>query len=282
MRLQPPDLPRGYDDLAGAAIGVVDVRQACLQSIMSLPMPPTQPEPGWAVLLYGPPPDIQLLAEELDDSGMRIVRIDDHFFLQAPEIFHPLSWPEEVAWAAAAIVQQLNTAARLRYAVRLPVHSGSALLIERDGRWNREDVDHAVSEVRGDGPHPLQIPLGKIWKVARHRPHLARALDLFALGSAAWNLRQTFEEALRDIGPEGEAWIIACGPEAAEECAWFRATVYGSTPRRPGLFRRSRFPWPKNRAHAMSPLAARAFVRGVLEQLVLRQLEIPETHSNLQ
>jgi hypothetical protein len=53
------------------------------------------------------------------------------------------------------------------------------------------------------------FPWGKIWKVARHRPHLARALDLFALGSAAWNLRQTFEEALRDIGPEAEEGI-AC------------------------------------------------------------------------
>jgi hypothetical protein len=89
---------------------------------MSLPLPVARPEPGWAVLLYGPPPDIQLLADELDQCGLSIVRIDDHFFLQAPEIFDPLSWPEEVAWAAAAILQQLNTAARLRYAVRLPVN----------------------------------------------------------------------------------------------------------------------------------------------------------------
>ena len=243
---------------------------------MSLLMTVTRPEPGWAVLLYGPPPDIQLLAGETDHSGLRIVRIDDHFFLQAPEIFDPLSLPEEVAWAAAAILQQLNTAARLRYAVRLPVHSGSALLIERDGCWNRDDVERAVSEVRGDGPRPLMLPLGEIWKVARQRPHLARALDLFALGSAAWNLRQAFDEALRDIGPEAEAWIAALGPVAAEECAWFRATVYGSTPRRPGLSRRSRFPWPKDRAHAMSPPSAKAFVRGVLEHLVLRQLEVPE------
>jgi hypothetical protein len=249
---------------------------------MSLPMPVAQPDPGWAVLLYGPPPDIQLLAGELDSSGLRIVRIEDHFFLQAPEIFDPLSLPEEVAWAAAAILQQLNTAARLRYAVRLPVNSGSALLIERDGRWNRDDVDRAVSEVRGDGPRPLQLPLGVIWRVARHRPHLARALDQFALGSAAWNLQQAFEEALRDLGSEAEAWIAARGPAAVEECAWFRATVSGSTPRRPGLSRRSRFPWPKNRDRAMSPLAAKAFVRGVLEHLVLRQMEIPEAHSNPQ
>jgi len=103
---------------------------------MSRWIPVTRPEPGWVVLLYGPPLEIQLLADELDRSGMRIVRIDDHFFLQAPDIFDPLSLPEEVAWAAAAILQQLNTAARLRYGVRLPVHSGSALLIERDGRWN--------------------------------------------------------------------------------------------------------------------------------------------------
>jgi hypothetical protein len=158
--------------------------------------------------------------------------------------------------------------------------SGSALLIERDGRWTWDDVEHVVSEVRGDGPRPLQLPLGMIWQVARHRPHLARALDLFALGSAAWNLQQAFDEALRDLGPEAEAWIAARDPAAAKECAWFRATVYGSSPRRPGLSRRSRFPWPKNREHAMSPLAAKAFVRGVLEHLVLRQLEIAETRSN--
>lgn len=98
-------------------------------------------------------------------SGLRIVRIDDHFFLQAPDIFDPLSLPEEVAWAAAAILQQLNTAAPLRYAVRLPVHSGSALLIERDGHWSRDDVERAVSKVRADGPRPLQLPLGRFGKL---------------------------------------------------------------------------------------------------------------------
>jgi hypothetical protein len=45
---------------------------------MSLPMPVTRPEPGWAVL-YWFPPEIQLVPAELDQSGMRIVRIDDHF-----------------------------------------------------------------------------------------------------------------------------------------------------------------------------------------------------------
>ena len=60
----------------------------------------TRPEPGWVVLLYGPPPEIQLLAGELDRSGLRIVHIGGHFFLQAPEVFNPLSLPEEVAWAA--------------------------------------------------------------------------------------------------------------------------------------------------------------------------------------
>jgi hypothetical protein len=44
---------------------------------------------------------------------------------------------------------------------------------------------------------------------------------------------------------------------AGEECARFRVTVYGSTPRRPGLSRRSRFPWPPNQTHAMPPLAAK-------------------------
>ena len=222
------------------------------------------------VLLYGPPPEIQLLAGELDRSGLRIVRFAGHFFLQAPEVFNPLSLPEEVAWAEAAILQQLNTAARLRYSVCLPVHSGSALLIDRDGRWNRDDAEHAIAEVRGGGPRPLQLPLGKIWRAARNRPHLARALDMFALGSAAWNLRQAFEEALRDLGPEAEAWIAALGRETPDECAWFRATVGASTPRRPGLSRRSRFPWPESRDHAMPPLAAKAFVRDVLEQVVLR------------
>jgi hypothetical protein len=243
----------------------------CLQSIMSHQISGIHPEPGWAVLLYGPPPEIQLLAGELHRSGLRIVHIAGHFFLQAPEVFNPLSLPEEVAWAAAATLQQLNTAARLRYSVRLPVYSGSALLIDRDGRWNQDDAERAISEVRGDGPRPLQLPLGKIWRAARNRHHLARALDMFALGSAAWNLRQAFEEALQDVGPAAEAWIAGLGRETSDNCAWFRATVGGSTPRRPGLSRRSRFPWPKSREHAMPPLAAKAFVRGVLEQIVILQ-----------
>ena len=200
---------------------------------MPIPTRANRPKAGWAVLLYGPSPEIQLLAGELDDSGLEIVPIGDHFFLQAPEVFGPLSSPEEVAWAAAAVLQQLNTAARLRYAVRLPIHSGAAILVNREGFWDQDDVDRAISEVRGDGTRPLQVSLGKIWTVARHRPHLARALDLLALGSAAWNLRQTFDEALRELGPQAEEWIAARGRTEAEKCAWFRATVYGSTPRRP-------------------------------------------------
>jgi len=244
---------------------------------MPIPIPANPPKAGWAVLLYGPPPEIQLLAGELDDSGLEIVRIGDHFFLQAPEVFDPLSWPEEVAWAAAAVLQQLNTAARLRYAVRLPIHSGAAILANREGFWDQDDVDRAVAEVRGDGARPLQISLGETWRAARRRPHLARALDLFALGSAAWNLRQTFDEALRELGPQAEGWIAARGRTEAEKCAWFRATVYGSTPRRPGLSRRSRFPWPVNQTHAMPPLAAKTFVRNFLEELIL--LRVKESGS---
>jgi hypothetical protein len=74
-------------------------------------------------------------------------------------------------------------------------------------------------------PAPSMFPLGKIWTAARRRPHLAHALDLFALGTAAWNLRQTFEEVVRELGPQPEAWIAARGRAVAEECAWFRATV---------------------------------------------------------
>ena len=99
---------------------------------MPIPTLANRPKAGWAVLLYGPPPEIQLLVGELDDSGLEIVRVGDHFFLQAPEVFDPLSWPEEVAWAAA-VIQQLNAAARLRYAVRLPIHSGAAILVNREG-----------------------------------------------------------------------------------------------------------------------------------------------------
>jgi transposase InsO family protein len=236
---------------------------------MPIPTLANRPKPGWAVLLYGPPPEIQLLAGELDDSGLEIVRIGHHFFLQAPEVFNPLSTPDEVAWAAAAVLQQLNTAARLRYAVSLTIDAGSAILVNREGFWDQDEVDRAVPEVRRDGARPLQVSVGKIWTAARQRPHLARALDLFARGSAAWNLRQTFEEVVRELGPQWEAWIAARGRAAAEECAWFRATVFGSTPRRPGLSRRSGFPWPKNRTRAMPPLAAKIFVRSILEQLVL-------------
>ena len=235
---------------------------------MPIPTLANRPKAGWAVLLYGSPPDIQLLADEIDDSGLEIVRLGGHFFLQAPEVFDPLSWPEEVAWAAAAVLQQLSTAARLRYAVRLPIHSGAAILVNREGFWDEDDVDRAVAEVRGDGARPLQVSLGKIWRAARQRPHVARALNLFAVGSAAWNLRQTFEEVVRELGPQWEEWIAARHRAAAEECAWFQTTVFGSTPRRPGLSRRSR-PWPKIRTRAMPPLAAKKFVRSVLEDLVL-------------
>ena len=118
---------------------------------MPIPIPANGPNAGWAVLLYGPPPEIQLLAGELDDSGLAIVQIGGHFFLQAPGVFAHLSWPEEVAWAAAAVLQQLNTAARLRYAVRLRIYSGAAILVDREGRWDQNDLDRAVAEVRGDG-----------------------------------------------------------------------------------------------------------------------------------
>ena len=130
---------------------------------MPIPTLANRPKAGWAVLLYGPPPEIQLLAGDLDDSRLEIVRIDDHFFLQAPEVFDPLSSPEEVAWAAAAVLQQLNTAARLRYAVRLPIHSGAAILVNREGFWDQDDVDRAVAEVRGPN-RPLlpNLPLRRV------------------------------------------------------------------------------------------------------------------------
>src|ERR1039458_1156362 len=133
---------------------------------MPIPIPANPPKAGWAVLLYGPPPEIQLLAGELDDSGLEIVRIGDHFFLQAPEVFDPLSWPEEVAWAAAAVLQQLNTAARLRYAVRLPIHSGAAILANRAGFWDQDDVDRAAAEVRGDRK---SVAEGKSGEIGRPR-----------------------------------------------------------------------------------------------------------------
>jgi hypothetical protein len=43
---------------------------------MPIPTPASLPKAGWAVLLYGPPPEIQFLAGELDDNGLEIVRID--------------------------------------------------------------------------------------------------------------------------------------------------------------------------------------------------------------
>src|SRR6266849_6940950 len=56
---------------------------------MPIPTRANRPKSGWAVLLYGPSPEIQLLAGELDDSGLEIVPIGDHFFLQAPEVLGP-------------------------------------------------------------------------------------------------------------------------------------------------------------------------------------------------
>jgi len=56
---------------------------------MPIPTPANLPKAGWAVLLYGPPPEIELLAGELDDSGLEIVRIGDHFFLQGAWSFCP-------------------------------------------------------------------------------------------------------------------------------------------------------------------------------------------------
>jgi len=34
----------------------------------------------------------------------------------------------------------------LRYAVRLPIHSGAAILVNREGFWDQDDVDRAVAE----------------------------------------------------------------------------------------------------------------------------------------
>jgi hypothetical protein len=42
---------------------------------MPLSTPANRPKAAWAVLLYGSLPEIQLLAGELDDSGLEIVRI---------------------------------------------------------------------------------------------------------------------------------------------------------------------------------------------------------------
>ena len=94
-----------------------------------------RPKLGWGVLLHGPLPDIQLLADDLNRSAVEIVRIDGHFFLQAPTVFGRLSSPEEVAWAGTAVLQQLNSAARLRYAVRLATHTGAAILVSRERTW---------------------------------------------------------------------------------------------------------------------------------------------------
>lgn len=92
--------------------------------------------------------------------------------------------------------------------MRLPIHSG-AILVNREGFWAQDDVDRSVAEVRGDGTRPLQVSLGKFWTATRHRPHLARTLDLLALGSATWNLRQTFDEALR--GTRDASGRVDCG-----------------------------------------------------------------------
>ena len=62
---------------------------------MPIPIPANLPKAGWAVLLCGPPPGIQLLAGELEDSGLEIVRMGDHFFLQAPEVFAPSPGPRK-------------------------------------------------------------------------------------------------------------------------------------------------------------------------------------------
>jgi hypothetical protein len=55
----------------------------------------------------------------------------------------------------------------LRYAVRLPIHSGAAILVNSEGFWDQDDVDRAVAEVRGDGARPLKVSLGKIGTAAR-------------------------------------------------------------------------------------------------------------------
>jgi hypothetical protein len=93
--------------------------------------------------------------------------------------------------------------------------ASTAILVDNEGFWDQDEVDRA--EVRGDVARPLQVSLEKIWTADRRRAHLARALDLFALGSAAWNLRQTFEEVVRELGPQSEAWIAARGRTAADE-----------------------------------------------------------------
>jgi len=56
-------------------------KRACRCATITTADSPTQG--GLGVLLYGSPPEIQLLAGELDDSGLEIVRIGEHFLANA-------------------------------------------------------------------------------------------------------------------------------------------------------------------------------------------------------
>jgi hypothetical protein len=72
---------------------------------------------------------------------------------------------------------------------------------DRDGEFSPDAIDRAVAEVPAESPLPFQLSLGEIRTAARNWPHLAGAPNfLLLLGSAAWTLRETFEEALRDLG----------------------------------------------------------------------------------
>jgi len=220
--------------------------------------------PGWLVLLAGPPPELRLLAKHVESHEIRIVRTAGHFFLKATEL-DTLTDPRAVEWAAAALLEELDFAARLRLGSTYPVRCGGAIAVQADGSWDQQALDAAVINVKlyvrplpGDG-----LSLEQILAVTRLRPHLHRAVTAFGQGSSVRSLRQTLKEIELDIGGPAEEWVGARGWFPRGYGPRLHRTVGNSPPNlTPSV----------GDDEPMSPLAVSAFLRDLLERVITHRL----------
>jgi hypothetical protein len=220
--------------------------------------------PGWLVLLAGPPPELHLLAKHLESPEICIVRTAGHCFLKVTELDR-LTDSRAVEWAAAALLEELDFAARLRLGSIYPVRCGGAIAVRADGSLDEKALDAAVDCVKFYvRPLPCEgLSLDQILAVTRLRPHLRRAVTAFARGSSVRSLRQVLREIELDIGGPTEEWVGARG--------WFPLGYGARLHRAVGNSRPHRNPSAGDDA-SMSPLAVSAFLRDLLERVITHRL----------
>jgi hypothetical protein len=219
---------------------------------------------GWLVLLAGPPPEISLLAKHVGSREIRIVQTAGLFFLKATEL-DGLTDSRAVEWVAAALLEELDFAARLRLGSIYPIQCGGAIAVRADGTWDQHAVDGAVENIKFYfRPLPSEgLSLDQIVMVTRLHPHLRRAVTAFGHGSSVRSLRQVLREIELDIGGPAEEWVGARG--------WFPLGYGARLQRALGNSQPHLTPSASDDA-PISPLAASAFLRDLLERVITHRL----------